>query len=87
MGIQYFEWWMPAYLFLVRIVLLLHFIGGIYLSEILLHHFIGFILNDYTPHESKCFNPRNQIHRVAFVTRENSVRVQMRHAIRGVHAR
>ena len=29
--------------FLVRIVLFLHFIGGIYLSKILLHHFIGFI--------------------------------------------
>ena len=30
--------------FLVRIVLFLHFIGGIYLSKIiLLHYFIGFI--------------------------------------------
>ena len=29
--------------FLVRIVLFLHLIGGIYLSKILLHHFIGFI--------------------------------------------
>ena len=29
--------------FLVRIVLFLHFIGGIYLSKILLHQFIGFI--------------------------------------------
>ena len=29
--------------FLVRIVLFLHFIGRIYLSKILLHHFIGFI--------------------------------------------
>ena len=29
--------------FLVRNVLFLHFIGGIYLSKILLHHFIGFI--------------------------------------------
>ena len=29
--------------FLVRIVLLLHFSGGIYLSKILLHHFIDFI--------------------------------------------
>ena len=28
---------------LVRIVLVLHFTGGIYLSKILLHHFIGFI--------------------------------------------
>ena len=30
-------------LILVTIVLFLHFIGGIYLSQILLHHFIGFI--------------------------------------------
>ena len=29
--------------FLVRIVLFLHFIGGIYLPKILLHHSIGFI--------------------------------------------
>ena len=49
--------------------------------------FHWFHLNNYTPYENKCFNPRNQIHRVAFVTRVNSICVQMRHAIRGVHAR
>ena len=59
--------------FLVRIVLFLHFIGGIYLSKILLHHFHWYHLNNYTPYENKCFNPRNQIHRVAFVTRVNSI--------------
>ena len=36
--------------------------------------FHWFHLNNYTPYENKCFNPRNQIHRVAFVTRVNSVR-------------
>ena len=29
--------------FLVKIVVVLHFIGRIYLSKILLHHFIGII--------------------------------------------
>ena len=53
--------------FLVRIVLFLHLIGGIYLSKIVSFHW--FHLNNYTPYENKCFNPRNQIHRVAFVTR------------------
>ena len=30
-------------------------------------------LNNYTPSENKCFNPRNQIHCVAFDARVNSV--------------
>ena len=56
-GIHHSKYWMPIHYdtiedgqnkqshllfsFLVRIVLFLHFIGGIYLSKILLHHFIG----------------------------------------------
>ena len=36
--------------------------NGIYLSKILLHHFIGINLNNYTPSLWKCFNPRNQNH-------------------------
>ena len=39
---------------------------------------------NYTPYENKCFNPRNQNHRVVFVTRVNFVCVQMRHTIRGL---
>ena len=73
--------------FLVRIVLFLHFIGGIYLSKNIITSFHWFHLNNYTPYENKCFNPRNQIHRVEFVTSVNSVCVQMRHAIRGVYGR
>ena len=42
-------------------------------------------LNNYTPHENKCFDPRNQNHCMVFVTRLNSVCVQMRHAISSVH--
>ena len=72
---------------LVRIVLFLHFIRGIYLSKSIITSFHWFHLNNYTPYENKCFNPWNQIHRVEFVTRLNSVCVKMRHAIRGVHAR
>ena len=60
---------------------------GFICQKISLHHFIGFNLNNYTPYENKCFNPRNQIHRAEFVTRVNSVCVQMRHAICGVYAR
>ena len=41
-------------------------------------------LNDYIRRENKYFNPRNQNHRVAFVTCVNLVCVQMRHAIRSV---
>ena len=66
-------------------MLFLHFIGGIYLSNNIITLFHWFHLNNYTPFENKCFNPRNQIHRVEFVTRINSVCVQMRHAIHGVH--
>ena len=73
--------------FLVRFMLFLHFISGIYLYKNIITSFHWFRLNNYTPYENKCFNPRDQIHRVAFVTRVNSVWVQMRHAIRGVHAR
>ena len=73
--------------FLVRIMLFLHFIGRIYLSKILLHHFIGFIWIITPLMKKKCFNPRNQINRVAFVTCVNSVCVQIRHVICGVHAR
>ena len=80
MGIQYFEWWMPApprlkywmpihydtiedgqnkkshllFSFLVRIVLFLHFIGGIYLSKNIITSFHWFHLNNYTPYENKC---------------------------------
>ena len=43
--------------------------------------FYWFHLNNYTPYENKCFNPRNQIHRVEFVC------VQMRHAIGAVFTR
>ena len=57
-----------------------------YLAKNIITSFRWFHLNNYTPYENKCFNPRNQIHRVEFVTRVNSVCVQMRHAIRGVHA-
>ena len=70
--------------FLVRIVLFLYFIGGIYLSKISFH---WLQLNNYTPYENKCFNPRNKIHCVTFITHMNSVCVQMRHAIRSVHLR
>ena len=73
--------------FLVRIVLFLHFIGGIYLSKNIITSFHWCHLNNYTPYENKCFNPRNRIHRMEFVTRINSVCVQMRHAIRGVYTR
>ena len=41
--------------------------------------------NNCTPYENKCFDPRNQIHRVAFFTLVNSICIQMRHAIRVVH--
>ena len=91
-GIHHSKYWMPIHYdtiedgqnkkshllfsFLVRIVLFLHFICGIYLSTNIITSFHWFHLNNYTPYENKCFNPRNQIHRV-----------QMRHAIRGVHAR
>ena len=71
--------------FLVRIVLFLHFIGGIYLSKNIITSFHWLHLNNYTPYENKCFNPRNQIHHVEFVSRVNSVCVQMRHAIRVTH--
>ena len=75
--------------FLVRFVLFLHFIGGIciYLSKEIITSFHWLQLNNYTPYENKCFNPRNQNHRVAFVTRLNFVCLQMRYAIRGVHTR
>ena len=72
--------------FLVRIVLFLHFIGGICLSKNIITSLHWFHLNNYTPYENKCFNPRNQIYRVEFVTRVNSVCIQMRYAIYGVHA-
>ena len=54
--------------FLVRIVLFLHFIGGIYLLKNIITSLNWFHLNNYTPYENKCFNPRNQIHCVEFVT-------------------
>ena len=73
--------------FLVRIVLFLHFIGWIYLSINIITSFHWFHLNNYTPYENKCFNARNQIHRVEFFTRVNSVCIKMHHAIRGVHER
>ena len=73
--------------FLVRIVLFFHFIGRIYLSKNIIISFHWFNLNNYTPYENKCFNPRNQIHCMAFIKHVNSVCVQMRHAICGVHAR
>ena len=76
--------------FSVRIVIVLHFMGRIYLSKISLHHFIPAFhwlhLNNYTAYENKCFNPRNQNHQVVIVTRLNTVCVQMRYAIHGVHA-
>ena len=49
--------------FLVRIVLFLYFIGEIYCQK---YHYIHWLhLNNYTPYENKCFNPRNQNHCVA----------------------
>ena len=74
--------------FLVRIVLFFAFFRRDFLcvkSIISVFHWLH--LDNYTPFENKCFNPRNQIHRVAFVKRVNSICVQVRHAIRGVHAR
>ena len=63
------------FLFLVRIVLFLHFMGGIYLSEILIpffwHH-----LNNYTPYQVKCFNPRHQNQPGAFAVCVDSIKVQ-----------
>ena len=73
--------------FLVRSVLFLHFTGGIYFAQNNIPSFHWRHLNNYTPHENKCFYPRNQNHRVACVTRVNSVCVQTRHAIHGVHTR
>ena len=66
--------------FLVRIAKFLHFIGRIFFVKNIITSFHWFHLNNYTPYENKCFNPRNQIHRVAFITCVNSVCVQMRHA-------
>ena len=68
--------------FLVRIVLFLHFIGRIYLSKILLHHFIGFIWI-ITP----LMKINVLVQETRFVTRVNSVCVRMRHAVRSVHVR
>ena len=73
--------------FLVRIVLFFAFYRRDLFVKNIITSFHWFHLNNYTPYENKCFNPRNQIHRVEFVTRVNSVCVQMRHAIRGVHTR
>ena len=99
MGIQYpprLKYWMPIHYdtiedgqnkkshllfsFLVRIAILS---GDLFVKNIITS-FHWFHLNNYTPYENKYFNPRNQIHRMAFITRINSVCVQMRHAIRGV---
>ena len=73
--------------FLVRIVFIIAFYWrDLFVKNIITScHWLH--LNNYTRYENKCFNPRNQIHRVAFVTRVNSVSVQMRHAIRCVHLR
>ena len=67
---------------LVRTVWILYFIGVIYCQKY--HSFHWLHLNNHTPKENKCFNPRNQKHCAAFFTRINSVCVQMRHSIRGV---
>ena len=72
--------------FLVRIVLFLHFIGGIYFVKNIIGSFHSLHLNNYTPYENKCFNPRNQNHRMAFVTHMNFVCVHTCHVIRGLHA-
>ena len=56
----------------------------LFVKNIITSSFHWFNLNDYTRHENKYFNPRNQNHRVAFVTCVNLVCVQMRHAIRSV---
>ena len=58
--------------FLVRIVLLLHLSGDLFVKNIITS-FHWFHLNNYTPYENKCFNPRNQIHRVAFVKSVNRI--------------
>ena len=71
--------------FSVRMVLFMYFIGGIYRQK---YHYIisfGFIWI-ITPLVKINVHPRIQNHCVAFVTRVNLVCVQMRHAIRGVHA-
>ena len=67
--------------FLVRIELFFSFYRRNIFDKNIITSFHWFHLNNYTPYENKCFNPRNQIHRVAFVTRVNSICVQMRHAM------
>ena len=59
--------------FLVRIVLFLAFYQWDLFVKNIITSFHWFHLNKYTPYENKCFNPRNQNHRVAFVLRVNFV--------------
>ena len=59
--------------FLVRIVLFFAFYRRDVFVKNIITSFHLFHLNNYTPYENKCFNLRNQIHRVVFVTRVNSV--------------
>ena len=72
--------------FLLRIVIFFAFYRRDLLVKNILTSFQWLHVNNYTPYENKCFNPRNQIHHVTFVTCINSVCVQMRHAIRHVQA-
>ena len=74
-GINHSNYWMPIHYdtvengenkkshllfsFLVRIVLFLHFIGGIYLSNnYIITSFHWLHLNNYIPYENRYFNPR-----------------------------
>ena len=70
-----------SFTFLVRIVLLLFcfvffFFRRDLFAKNIITSFHWLHLNNYTPSENKCFNPRNQSHRVAFITRVNSVCVR-----------
>ena len=97
-GIRHdFKYWMPIHYdtikdgqnkkshllfsFLVRIVSLCILSAGFICQK----YYTSFLLND-TPHENKCFIPRNQNHRVTFFLTVNSICVQMPFAILGVHA-
>ena len=59
--------------FLVRIVFIFAFHRQDLFVKNIITSFHWLHLNNYTPYENECFNPRNQIHLVAFVMRLNSV--------------
>ena len=66
--------------FLIRIVIFAFYWQDLFVKNIITS-FQWHYLNNYTPYENKCFNPRNQNHRVTFVTHVNSICIKMCHAI------